>query len=507
MSYFAPFQRRPSQPGAGMAQGRPLASPWAVSSGPSAFLQRRPLFPPTAPRGQVQAKLSVSRPGDALEQEADRIADRLVGGGAAPMSSSAGIAAGVQRKCAACEEEDQIQKKAVAGGGAPARPAASADVAAVVSQRGQPLAPQTRAFFERGLGHDFSGVRVHADASAFASTRNLEARAYTLGNHVVFGADQYAPDTADGRRLLGHELVHVVQQADGHRGDQTGDDARNETIQRACLSGATCASPPGSATEFGTGVQSREAAARARRSAMAPARQLATGHTGRARQLETFLNSQAPGLLANIHGIFIDQDMDPHVAASTQDCSSMVPPITGATKPCVFVPGAVNQQALRFNTDPLAATIGGQSREDWRIGTVQTLVHEIQHVQYDTAVSPRALPGGVTTCARADVDHELSELNAIISEFPSVFDAVPVGAAAGDPARVRLASWFTHSITNPGESIRGILTTIRCKCSCPDTDVFIKETFDFVTAAWPAARRDAFNVELRKSVWGLTWPL
>jgi hypothetical protein len=125
---------------------------------------------------------------------------------------------------------------------------------------------------------------------------------------------------------------------------------------------------PGSAAQFGSDVEAAEARARARRAAQSPARQRATGHTGKARQLEIFLNAESPGLLGNIHGIFIDQDMDPSVAASTQDCASMVPPILGATKPCVFVPGRLNQEALaatrpRGRDDRRAATrgIGGSA--------------------------------------------------------------------------------------------------------------------------------------------------
>jgi hypothetical protein len=279
------------------------------------------------------------------------------------------------------------------------------------------------------------------------------------------------------------------------------------TIQRACLSGAVCVAPPGSSTAFGTAVTSREAAARARRAAMSPARQRATGHTGPARALEHFISTQAPGLLASIHGIFIDQDMDPDVAASTQDCATMVPPITGATKPCVFVPAALNQQAFKFNTDPTATTIGGQSREDWRIGTVQTLVHEVQHVKYDTSISGTPVPAGVTSCSRADIDGELSELNAIMSEFPIAFRSVAAGAAVTDPAAVRLAHWFDTSVDNPGESIRGILTTIRCKCDCGDADKFVIETFNFVASSWSVAEKAAFNGELRKPGRGLNWPL
>jgi hypothetical protein len=240
---------------------------------------------------------------------------------------------------------------------------------------------------------------------------------------------------------------------------------------------------------------------------MSPARQVATGHTGHARQLEILLNAEAPGLLPRIHGIFVDQDMDPSVGASTQDCDTMVPKILGATKECVFVPASLNQQAFKFNTNASATTIGGQPREDWRISTVQTLVHEIQHVKYDTSVSLSPVPPGVTSCTRASVDHELSELNAIMSEFPTVFNAVPVGAPSTDPAAVRLQSWFSSSITNPGESIRGTLTTIRCQCSCGDSDDFVREAFNFVSTSWTPAQKTAFNTELRRPVWSLAWPI
>ena len=94
-----------------------------------------------------------------------------------------------------------------------------------------------------------------------------------------------------------------------------------------------------------------------------------------------------------------------------------------------------------------------------------------------------------------------------MSEFVIAFRAVPVGAAATDPARVRLAHWFDHSVNNPGESIKGILTTIRCKCDCGDVDKFVIETFNFVASSWSVAERDAFNAELRNPARGLGWPL
>jgi hypothetical protein len=63
------------------------------------------------------------------------------------------------------------------------------------------------------FGHDFSHVRVHNDAVAAASSRSVDAEAFTVGHHIVFGHSRYAPGTGPGDRLLAHELTHVVQQA------------------------------------------------------------------------------------------------------------------------------------------------------------------------------------------------------------------------------------------------------------------------------------------------------
>jgi hypothetical protein len=71
---------------------------------------------------------------------------------------------------------------------------------------------------EQHFGHDFSQVRVHTDDSAALSARAIDAQAYTAGKHVVFGAGKYDPSSGAGRRLLAHELTHVVQQTGTHTG-------------------------------------------------------------------------------------------------------------------------------------------------------------------------------------------------------------------------------------------------------------------------------------------------
>lgn len=85
----------------------------------------------------------------------------------------------------------------------------------VLRASGHPLDGATRAFMGARFGHDFSRVRLHTDARAAESARAVDALAYTVGSEVVFGEGQYAPGTREGRRLLAHELTHVVQQQAG----------------------------------------------------------------------------------------------------------------------------------------------------------------------------------------------------------------------------------------------------------------------------------------------------
>jgi Domain of unknown function (DUF4157) len=85
----------------------------------------------------------------------------------------------------------------------------------VESGGGAPLDEQTREFMESRFDHDFSSVRVHTDARASDSAQSVNAHAYTVGSNVVFRSGQYSPETDTGKRLLAHELTHVVQQQSG----------------------------------------------------------------------------------------------------------------------------------------------------------------------------------------------------------------------------------------------------------------------------------------------------
>lgn len=92
-------------------------------------------------------------------------------------------------------------------------PVIPSSVSQVLQTSGQALDEQTRARMEPRFGHDFSRVRIHTDARAAESAHQVNARAYTVGRDIVFNAGQYAPHSAEGQKILAHELAHVVQQS------------------------------------------------------------------------------------------------------------------------------------------------------------------------------------------------------------------------------------------------------------------------------------------------------
>ncbi|MQA91897.1 MAG: DUF4157 domain-containing protein [Gemmatimonas sp.] len=105
-------------------------------------------------------------------------------------------------------------------GGTDAAPATTPSTASRISEMrgsGQPLTPSARSYFEPRFGANFTNVRVHTDKRAGDSARSLSALAYTIGPDIVFAPGQFAPETPGGRRLLAHELSHVLQQGNASR--------------------------------------------------------------------------------------------------------------------------------------------------------------------------------------------------------------------------------------------------------------------------------------------------
>lgn len=115
----------------------------------------------------------------------------------------------IQRACAHGNPRRLTVQRRSIDGLQPIVPTVAGDV---LQGQGQQLDITSRRFFEPWFGHDFSRVRVHADRPAAESAQALDARAYTLGTDIVFGAGAYEPATKAGRELLAHELTHVVQQ-------------------------------------------------------------------------------------------------------------------------------------------------------------------------------------------------------------------------------------------------------------------------------------------------------
>jgi hypothetical protein len=170
----------------------------------------------------VQMKMEVSKPGDRLEQEADRMAGKVMRMAAPPLASPAGTER-LQRQTdekirKAPAPEDKLQKKEVEklqrkGGGAPA---ASSSVQSAIkgSTGGQPLSSDVRGFMEPRFNADFSNVRIHDDQQSASLSNQLSARAFTYQNHIFFSHGQFQPGSGDGKQLLAHELTHTIQQ--GH---------------------------------------------------------------------------------------------------------------------------------------------------------------------------------------------------------------------------------------------------------------------------------------------------
>lgn len=150
----------------------------------------------------------------------------------------------LQRACACgkqthgsggCEEcsKRELQRSS-AGAGSSRLPS---EVDAALNAPGVPLDSSTRTFMETGFGHDFSAVRVHTGTLAAQSAQSVNARAYTVGNHIVFANALYNPSTHAGRRLIAHELTHTIQQrgqvstvahAQGYRISEPGDSFERE---------------------------------------------------------------------------------------------------------------------------------------------------------------------------------------------------------------------------------------------------------------------------------------
>lgn len=198
----------------------------------------------------IQAKLSVSQPNDAYEQEADRVADTVMRmpnlivqrqpseEETIQAASIGNITPLIQRQAEEKEEpvqmlqrqaqeekeepvqmlQRQVEEQPLQAKATQPTPAVTSSLETRIQTMrgsGQPLPDSTRAFFEPRFGYDFSNVRIHTDSQASEAARQLNAQAFTLRQDVFFNAGRYEPQTSQGRWLLAHELTHTIQQNPG----------------------------------------------------------------------------------------------------------------------------------------------------------------------------------------------------------------------------------------------------------------------------------------------------
>lgn len=182
---------------------------------------RRGFFKPV-----IQFKLSINQPGDVYEQEADAMADkvmRMKDTSATELPFFKPATLPIQRKCAHCEEEEQKLHRKENNGEEKTGTPAEEYIHSLSG--GTALDNNERQFFESRMGYDFSQVRLHTNEVAAKSAQAVNALAYTTGNNIVFNSGQYNTSTESGKKLMAHELTHVVQQKGGVPA----------TIQRACF--------------------------------------------------------------------------------------------------------------------------------------------------------------------------------------------------------------------------------------------------------------------------------
>lgn len=170
----------------------------------------------------IQAKMKISQPDDAYEQEADKVADRVMGMALPSSITQAAVQVDrIDRKCTTCELEKKDKKLSISR--KPSMISSSnfevnndefvKDIDNIrSSSRGSSLDQHTRYFMESRFDYDFSSVKIHTHGTAVKTAQAINARAYTIGNDIVFGEGEYQPNTREGRKLLAHELTHVVQQ-------------------------------------------------------------------------------------------------------------------------------------------------------------------------------------------------------------------------------------------------------------------------------------------------------
>ncbi len=458
--------------------------------------------------------------------------------------AGSGGAGGECPQCAG-QREALLDRKAAGVGASSGVPPIVNDV---LRSCGQELDPGVRGFMEPRLGMDLRAVRVHTGEQAAESAAAVNALAYTVGRRIVFGAGQYSPDSGAGRALIAHELAHVVQQgaaeSAGPQRISNPDDASERQADAAAEAVMRSALPPGPSSRLDPELPAGALLARACMSKEDCAKKkertpeelmkeetakpenkdkrdkrkaactktppdpgcTADGHGARAVQAEKVLHDWDPERLKFIKKIVVDKDMESGFGALTGPCSDFMPPIAGGGL-CTFIPDRLESEAAQFN-NTMDPKIGGLSRDLWRDKALMTLMHETEHARFDVTriASPRA-----GACKFDDIEDALSEIAAMLVEFPIVFRASRENVSLTEKQRADILDrWFKGRITNEFQSFKSTLHSIYCICECPDADAYVKKTIEFSTADWSAEEKARLHTEMNDPKWAehkLRWPV
>lgn len=200
-------QQHPSQPFFSKA-----VSPVIQQKKEQFFFQAKPASP--------AGRLTIGKPNDTFEQEANTVADSVANGsaGANIVQQKMGMQQNpqLQRMCTECKEEEKegLQRKAVQGTENAA--AASSSLSGRIETTagaGQPLPAETLGEMNTSFGADFSNVHIHTGAESVQMNKELQAQAFTHGRDIYFNSGKYNPQSPAGKHLLAHELTHVIQQS------------------------------------------------------------------------------------------------------------------------------------------------------------------------------------------------------------------------------------------------------------------------------------------------------
>ena len=465
---------------------------------------RIPIHPLAA--GVIQTKLLVNEPGDKYEQEADAVSKEVMRMPESQLQRkcACGGTPGPDGECENCRKKRlELQRKTqhfeTGNRGVFSAPPI---VHEVLRSTGQPLEPAMRSSMSQKFGADFSKVRVHTDSRAAESAFAVNALAYTVGQNVVFGKDQYRPDTLNGQRLLAHELTHVVQQ----------NQASFSSLQRACRSAAQCAVPSaGDAAVFGDTVEAESEAIAVASGGVAPVAGGPTSctlprHGQRATNFEALATGAGLGaaIAPGIAGFFINACLSPNDGANNAPCSDFPGgPPAGANPAlaCVQLHTTDEDQAIALLAKP--KPLGDADLRKF-LEITASVAHESQHSRFNAhpgTVVPPAADCNVNTpvpIARGrKVESLLSEISAEIAEFDVYFRNAKSNPSRSSTLAVQSEE---HTVASrpgppghPTENILGNIKDLQCACACNTVAKFVEQVFNDASSSWTPEEKKEFK--------------